>query len=205
MLKKTGGAFPAACMRAFRILFCAAIALSPPAAVLAQSAPRSAAAGNAGLRATLRRVVSPSRGLPGFGPNAIEGLFAEYSVVPSEAGAVAAPVFVWASREAVWFDPVVWKAGAVGTRRYRGRQAPAGDPELPASPTFFLVAFDRPFAAGGLGALPEEWTLVFALPEGGLGPAVADAFMSALLDRFAYFLSLAKSPDDASFPALVER
>jgi hypothetical protein len=182
-------------------LVLAALAVLAPSAS-AQALRRS---GPPSVAASLRRVVSPSRGLPGFGPNALEGIFAEYKVIVAAGSGGAATVFVWASREAVWFDPAVWKGGTVASRRSLGRQAPPGDAELPPAPAFTLVAFDRPFAAGGLGALPEQWSVLVALPEGGLDGQAYESFMAAFLDRFSYFLSLARSPDDASFPAIVER
>lgn len=177
--------------------------------ILQAQTVRSTAAGPG--QAILVRGSDPVKGVPGFGKNALPALYGEYATSMAGEDLV---LRVWATREALYLKAGFWAARKVGSYTLREARAPENDDELPAGTAFLLSLAERPFPSGGLGALPDEWSIVFALPAGGgsaeqsitnpARTAALDSFRLHLLDRFSYFLSQARLPTDVSFPANVE-
>lgn len=179
--------------------------------------------------AILASGTAASRGLPGFGQNGIPCIAGAYRL--PGAGSDAPTVRVWATREALYAVPNGWKARRIGPYGFLeeavGETAlvpVAGDrpvlalslsqlddPALglaePKPPAYYCVMVaKRPFPAGGQGAFPEDWSVVLAFPLSGASELDVErtarlAFCAAFMDRFSYFLSIAKLPEDVSFPA----
>jgi hypothetical protein len=149
-------------------------------------------------QAILMKGSDPVKGVPGFGKNALPALYGEYTTSVAGEDLV---LRVWATREALYLKAGFWTARKSGTYTFREAKAPENDDELPAGTAFLLTLVERPFLAGGLGSLPDEWSVVFALPARSVE---LDRFQQRFLDRFNYFLSQARMPTDASFPANVE-
>ncbi len=182
------------------------LALSAPGELRAQTAKASTTETRADSgQAFLVKGSDPVKGVPGFGKNALPALYGEYTTRVAGEDLV---LRVWATREALYLKAGFWTARKSGTYTFREAKAPENDDELPAGTAFLLSLVERPFPSGGLGALPDEWSLVFALPEQTVpNPArtvALDRFQQRLLDRFSYFLSQARLPTDVSFPANVE-
>jgi len=154
--------------------------------------------GQAQAQAILMKGSDPVKGVPGFGKNALPALYGEYAT--TTAGETLF-LRVWATREALYLKTGVWTARKMGSYTFREAQAPENDDELPSGTAFQLTLVERPFPAGGLGGLPDEWSIVFAYPAKS---AAVERFQQRFLDRFSYFLSQARLPTDASFPAIVE-
>jgi len=167
------------------------------------AAPRSRAAAQPAFRAVLVRGAEAVKGLPGFGTNALPGLYGEYRIdLPAPR---PGSVRVWMSAEWLYLAPADWAAARIGGRdayEFRGASPfpAAGDPGGEGR----LVVFERPFAASGQGAEPRAWSVLAWIPAGADRGEI-DLFIDLFLDRLAYFLGVARAPSDASFPAVLER
>ena len=191
--------------RARRVVLAGLLLLAPVllGAQASGAAPRPRAAGQPAFRAVLVRGAEAVKGLPGFGTNALPGLYGEYRIdLPAPR---PGSLRVWMSAEWLYLAPADWAAARVGGRdayEFRGA-APftgAGDPGGEGR----LVLFDRPFAAAGQGADPRAWYVLTWIPSGADRTEI-DLFIDLFLDRLAYFLGVARSPSDASFPAVLEK
>jgi hypothetical protein len=131
-------------------------------------------------RAILVRGTESVKGLPGFAANAFEAIYGEYRLEAS-----GATVQVWATREALYFDPAAW------TKRVGG-YAPQRRTDADGS----VILAAEPSVPG--------WTAIAVFPPNGVAATEMDLFFRLFLDRFSHFLVGAKVPTDASFPATIE-
>lgn len=155
------------------------------------------------FRAVLVRGAEVLRGLPGFGKNAFPALYGEYRVDLPQ-GLPGGPK-VWMTEEALYLAPAEWApVRFAGRRAFEFRVSAGPEARGPAPAEGRLVVFDRPFEAAGQGAEPRIWSILVLFPA-GFDPAGEERFATLFLDKLAYFLSLAKSRSDASFPAVLER
>jgi len=181
----------------FSVLCAGCIALIPlfaPGGLWAQTTKAVAETG----QAILVKGSDPVKGVPGFGKNALPALYGEYATRIAGEDLV---LRVWATREALYLKTGFWVARKTGPYTFREAKASENDDELPAGTAFLLTLAERPFPAGGLGALPDEWSIVFAYPARSVA---MERFQQRFLDRFSYFLFQARLSTDVSFPANVE-
>jgi hypothetical protein len=172
------------------------------------TAPLSAQAGGASpvaaprpvakpdMSALLVRGTEPIKGLPGFGANAFDAIYGEYRF---ETGATT--VLVWATREALYFDPLAWTPRKVGLYTAQSRKGDLGN-EGPAVREDGKMTEERLLIATELSV--SDWTVIAAFPLEGFLAAEIDRFLGLFLDRFTYFLTGAKIPTDVSFPATIQ-
>lgn len=190
--------------RVILIIFAAFFVFLPrPAAVSAQKAAAKAAQPQ--NRAILVRGSESIKGLPNFGRNSFSAVYGEYrldrvSGAPAAGSGTDAALRVWMTDVALFVSPSAWTA-----TRIAGRPAfsavPAQGSETAAAR---LLLFERPFVAEGQGAEPRLWSVFVAVPAVSPENAAYERFVGPFLDRLSYFLSNARVPTDASFPAVVE-
>ncbi|PKL07922.1 MAG: hypothetical protein CVV51_11605 [Spirochaetae bacterium HGW-Spirochaetae-7] len=164
-----------------------------PAPASAGSVAATSEAGSAGFttpaslvpgRAILVQGTSRVEGLPGLGPNVLPGLAGVYAYMP---GNVAQPlrIQVWFTRVAI-VAPPAWTAVSCPTM-------PKG-----------ISVLAAPGAADGLSLwdiASDAYHLLVALPAELESPC---RFAATLAERFSFFYRYAESPQDVSFPALLE-
>lgn len=178
---------------------CLSCALSA-AVGFAQAAPKGAAVS---ARAVLERGSEAVKGLPNFGRNALPGIYGEYRLERKSAAEspIGPRVLVWMTDEALFVSAADWSPA-----RLAGRAAfVSTNVRLSDGIRYRYELFDRPFSAAGQGAEPSRWSVIVALPEAAEEAAVEyGRFLPLFLDRLSFFLSNARRPTDASFPAVLE-
>ena len=168
------------------------------------AAPKAAAAQRYEYRAILVRGSESVKGLPHFGRNSLPGVFGEYRLEKAAAprGGAETAVRVWMTREALYLAASSWPPA-----RFAGKAVFSAAETFPPDDTpFRLNLYDRPFSAEGQGAEPRLWSAIIGFPASSGAEAVAliERFAQPFLDKLSYFLSNARTPEDASFPAIVE-
>jgi hypothetical protein len=142
------------------------------------------------------------KGLPNFGRNALPALYGEYRIerVDGPDAQSHPDPRVWMTMEALYLSPSNWSpVRAAGRNAYASARTETVD-----GVDYRYFLFDRPFVADGQGAEPRRWSVIAALPQPGGDASTNERFLSVFLERLAYFLSNARSPTDASFPAVLE-
>jgi len=166
---------------------CAVTIQAPVAPLPSAAAPAMPAPTTTEPYAVLLRQSQQSRGLPGFGDNALPAVSGEYRLfVPGDAAGVL--VGVWATDAALYFAPESWSARRTAASSGYGR-----------------AEADRVLSAWPLSA-DAPWTLLFAVPADApsvLTENVLARFFGEALGRFAHFLGTAKAYGDVSLPAIV--
>jgi hypothetical protein len=175
----------------------ASIAFAAFACALSLLQAAAQAAGNPAVKKTavLLRGTYPLRGLPFFGPNAIQSLYGEYhlgieardaaaaarAVIEDEEKHKASRVAVWYTREPLVISAEDWKPTASSALRVLAQ------PDRPSGSVLFVKG-------GG-------YSLFF---ECNTDNAELRSFALALNRKFAVFFNNASSDAELSFPALVE-
>jgi hypothetical protein len=163
------------------VLLAAVLLFGWSAVVSAQTRAATKAPPPKNPRAILVRGTESVKGLPGFEANAFESIYGEYRLEMS-----GVTVQVWATREALYFDPAAWSKRTVGSYASQRRTDADGRVIFAAEPSV------------------PGWTAIAVFPPDGIAATEMDLFFRLFLDRFSHFLVGAKVPTDASFPATIE-
>lgn len=151
-----------------------------PAAAEARAAPPHPAAFLKPGRAVLARGTEPARGLPFFGPNAIEGLYGRYELALEPNGARYA-VELWYTRAPLVLPSAWTRADCAAAPR--GSLSSSGE----GSVSWYLPG--------------EGYALLVRFPSEYPDPC---RFAAVLAERFAFFRRYAPDEAAVSFPAILE-